>query len=148
MILRKGTLVVAKNLTLINTSENLESDIKQGLVKESVYIGQNSSLDMSRSVISGFNPAVILDDKITINIENLEKIKFSDMYFNNSNGNIFVENNINNEDLENWYGNRAFFNVYSKGSNAETFIDLRNAKRPDFRLRINKIAATSDLDSN
>ncbi len=145
---KKGTLVVAKNLTLVNTSENTVSDIKQGLVKECVYIGQNSSLDMDRSVISGFNPAVILEDKINIDIENLEKIKFSDMYFNNCNGNIFVENNINNEDLENWYGNRAFFNVYSKGGNAETFIDLRNAKRPDFRLRINKIAATNELDSN
>ncbi|WP_166965366.1 hypothetical protein [Yeosuana marina] len=144
---KKGTSVIAKNLTFINTSENLENDIKMGLVKEAVYIGANTSLDMDRSVISGFNPAVILEDDININIDNLEKIKFSDMYFNNCNGNIFVENNSNNEDLENWYGNRAFFNVYSKGRNSETFIDIKNSKRPDFRLRINKIAATN-VDSD
>ena len=101
---------------------------------------------MNKSVISGFNPAVLFEDKIIVNQENLEKIKFSDMYFNNCNGNIFVENNSNNEDLENWYGNSAFFNVYSKSDDYETFIDLNNERSPDFRLRINKIIATNDLD--
>ena len=68
------------------------------------------------------------------------------MYFNNCNGNIFIENNSNNEDLENWYGNAAFFNVYSKSENAETFIDMKNDKRPDYRLRINKIIASNEVD--
>jgi hypothetical protein len=145
---KKGTSVVANNLTFINDSENLESDIKLGLVKEAVYVGQNASLDMNKSVLSGFNPAIILQNTIVINTENLEKIKFRDMYFNNCNGNIFVENNSNNEDLENWYGNSAFFNVYSKSSNSETFIDLKNLKRPDFRLRINKIIAANDVNRN
>lgn len=145
---KKGTNVIAKNLTLLNLSEDLEGDIKKGLVNEAVYIGENAKLDMNKSVVSGFNPAVILEDKIRINQESLEKIKFTDMYFNNCNGNIFVENNTNNEDLENWYGNSAFFNVYSKGSNAETFIDLKNEKRPDYRLRINKIIASNEVDSD
>ena len=90
-----------------------------------------------------------LDEKINVNQNSLTDIKFTDMYFNNCNGNIFVENNSNNEDLENWYGNLAFFNVYSKSPNAETFIDFNNNKKPDFRLRINKIMATNidpDLD--
>jgi hypothetical protein len=141
---KKGTLVVAQNLTLLNHSNNLKSDIDSGLVKEAVFVGQNASLNMSKSVISGFNPAVLLDDKITLNQENLEKIKFIDMYFNNCNGNIFTEYNSNNEDLENWYGNRAFFNVYSKGNDEETFINIKNEKRPDYRLRINKILASND----
>ncbi|GAA3566473.1 hypothetical protein [Snuella lapsa] len=136
---KKGTSVIAKNLTLVNNSNNLKEDMEKGLVKEALFVGENASLDMNKSVISGFNPAVILEDKITINQENLEKIKFTDMYFNNCNGNIFVEHNSNNEDLENWYGNSAFFNVYSKSSDSETFIDLKNDKRPDFRLRINRI---------
>ena len=143
---KKGTLVIANNITFLNDSENLMADIEKGLVKEAVYIAENAALDMNKSVISGFNPAVLLEDKIIVNQENLEKIKFSDMYFNNCNGNIFVENNSNNEDLENWYGNTAFFNVYAKGYNSETFIDIKNEKRPDFRLRINKIIATNDLD--
>lgn len=145
---KSGTLVTAKNITLITDSDDIKSDIEQGLVKEGVYVGHNASLEMNKSVISGFNPAVILEDKIKVNQENLEKIKFTDMYFNNCNGNIFVENNMNNEDLENWYGNTAFFNVYSKGNDAETFIDLNNKRRPDFRLRINKIIASNEVDPN
>ncbi len=141
---KKGTSVVATNLTLINDSDDLKADISMGLVKEAIYIGEHASLDMDKSVISGFNPAVLFEDKIQINQDNLEKIKFANMYFNNCNGNIFVENNSNNEDLENWYGNSAFYNVYSKSDNSETFIDLKNRKRPDFRLSINKIIASKD----
>ena len=70
------------------------------------------------------------------------------MYFNNCEGNIFFENDSNNLDLENWYGNSSFFNVYSKSSNAETFIDFQNERRPDFRLRINKIIAAAANDIN
>jgi hypothetical protein len=139
---KPGTKVSANNLTFVNDSENLKADITKGLVKEAVYIGDTASLEMGKSVISGFNPAVILEDKININQESLEKIKFDNMYFNNCNGNIFVENNSNNEDLENWYGNNAFFNVYSKSNNTETFIDIKSDKKPDFRLRINKIIPT------
>ena len=35
-----------------------------GLVKEALFIAPDASLFMTKSVISGFNPAVILDDKI------------------------------------------------------------------------------------
>lgn len=145
---RKGTLVAAENLTFLNESKDINSDIKLGLVKEAVFIGLNASLDMHKSVISGFNPAVIFEKNIIVNQQNLEKIKFTDMYFNNCNGNIFVENTTNNEDLENWYGNTSFFNVYSNGSNQETFIDINNSKRPDYRLRINKIIAINEVDDD
>ena len=141
---KKGTFVNAENLTLVNISEDLASDIRVGLVKEALYIAKDASLKMNKSVISGFNPAVILDDKIKINNQNLEKIEFSKMYFNNCKGNIFTKNVSNNDDLENWFGNSIFFNVYSKGSDTETFIDSKNAKHPDFRLRINKIIASND----
>lgn len=145
---KSGTSVTATNMTLVNVSANLEDDIKVGLVKEALYIAQDASIEMSKSVISGFNPAVILDKNTLINNSSLEKIKFSEMYFNRCKGNIFTENNSNNEDLENWYGNRVFFNVYSKGVDSETFIDLRNDKRPDFRLRINKIIASNEIESD
>lgn len=141
---KNGTLVSAENMTLVNISDNLSEDIKVGLVKEALFIAPDASLNMDKSVISGFNPAVIFDREITVNSKNLERIKFSEMYFNNCKGNIFTENNSNNADLENWYGNRAFFNVYSKGDDSETFIDSKNVKRPDFRLRINKIIASND----
>ncbi|WP_298757960.1 hypothetical protein [uncultured Psychroserpens sp.] len=145
---QKQTFVSAENLTLINLSDDLRNDIKVGLVNEAIYIGEDASFTIDKSVISGFNPAVIFDRKIEINSENLERIKFTRTYFNNCKGNIFVENIANNEDLENWYGNRAFNNVYSKGPDSETFIDVENLKRPDFRLRINRIIASNDIDDD
>ncbi|UFH36279.1 hypothetical protein [Flavobacterium acetivorans] len=140
---RKQTLVVATNLTLVNNSENISVDIESGLVKEAIYVGENSALECRRTVISGFNPAVLLDSKIEINDKNLNKIKFEQMYFNFCKGNIFTEFNSNNEDLESWYGNSIFSNVYSKSDNKETFIDFLNDKRPDFRLKIGKIVASN-----
>lgn len=141
---KKQTYVEAENLTLLNLSDDLKNDIKIGLVNEAIYIGENTSFSIDKSVISGFNPAVVLDYNIKINEENLAKIKFTRTYFNNCKGNIFVKHVPNNEDLENWYGNRVFNNVYSKGPDSETFIDTKNLKRPDFRLRINRIIASND----
>lgn len=141
---KNGTSVIAENLTLLNKSENLEDDINSGLVKEAIFVGENAAMFMNKTVISGFNPAVLFDEEIDLNQENLEKIKFTNMYFNNCNGNIFTEYNANNDDLENWYGNRSFFNVYSKSKDSETFISVDLERRPDFRLRINKIIASND----
>lgn len=141
---KKPTSIIATNLTFVNNSQTIKADIQQGLVRESVYIAENTNLDFRKGVISGFNPAVILDEKIIVNEENLKKIKIREMYFNSCKGNIFVENNQNNEDLENWYGNASFFNVYSQGENTETFIDPFNDKRPDFRLNIGKITASKN----
>ena len=138
---KKGTKLYAENLTLMVLSNNLEADIKVGLVHEAMYVEEGASFSMNKSIFSGFNPAVILDSEILINNENLSNMGFSNMYFNNCKGNIFTENEPNNEDLENWYGNRTFRNVYSQGLDSETFIDTKNLENPDFRLRINKIIA-------
>ena len=141
---KKHTSVIATNITFVNDSDKLNQDIQKGLIKEAVYVGENASLDFRRGVISGFNPAVLLDEKIEITAKNLNNIKFQDMYFNLCNGNIFTKNNPNNEDLENWYGNSVFFNVYSQSNNTETFVDFYNEKRPDFRLRLGKITASNN----
>jgi len=141
---KKQTAVVATNLTLVNNSDNINADIESGLIKEAIYVGENSSLECKKTVVSGFNPAVLLSEKIDINDANLNKIKFEQMYFNFCKGNIFTEFNSNNEDLENWYGNSIFANVYAKSDNKETFIDCFNEKRPDYRLRIGKIIASNN----
>ena len=139
---KKQTAVIATNLTLANNSENINADIESGLIKEAIFVSENSSIQCKRTVVSGFSPAVLLDDQIQINDENLKKLKFEAMYFNNCKGNLFVENNTNNEDLESWYGQSAFFNVFSKGNNSETFIDFTNDKKPDFRLQLSEITAS------
>ena len=140
---KKSTFVSASNMTMLNDSENITADIQAGLVKEAVYVAENASLELKRSVVSGFNPAVLIDSKTEINEVNLKKIKFEEMFFNQCSGNIFTENKTDNTDLENWYGNSIFFNVYSHTDNKETFVDLYNAKRPDFRLQLGKITASS-----
>ncbi|WP_179353855.1 hypothetical protein [Winogradskyella vidalii] len=142
---KKQTFVNAENLTLLNVSNDLKSDIKVGLVQEAIAVGPDTTFHIHKSVISGFKPAVYFDDRIKINNENLNKIKFTQTYFNNCTGNIYIKGNTNNEDLESWYGSRAFDNVYSKGPDSETFIDSNNSRSPDFRLRINKIIASNDL---
>ena len=139
---KKQTAVTAYNMTMLNDSENISLDIQQGLVNEAVYVGNDASLEMKRSVISGFNPAVILSKDIQIDDKNLNKIKFEEMYFNLCKGNIFTENRQDNSDLENWYGNSFFNNVFAQSSNKESFIDIANPKRPDFRLNIGKITAS------
>lgn len=143
---KSKTSIKANNLTLLNASDNLESAIEVGLVHEAIFVDVNTSLTMDRSVISGFNPAVIFDQKIYLNEGNLDRIRFTKMYFNNCEGNIFVEDIQNNEDLENWYGNSSFQNVYSKGMDKETFIDTGNLRNPDYRLRINKITGLSNTN--
>lgn len=140
---KKATFVSASNLTMLNDSENITADIQAGLVKEAIYVAENSSLELKRSVVSGFNPAVLIDSKTEINDANLKKIKLEEMFFNQCSGNIFSESKTDNTDLENWYGNSVFFNVYSKTDNKETFVDISNAKRPDYRLQIGKITASS-----
>ena len=61
---KKHTFVTARNLTLVNNSENVKADIDSGLIKEGVYIADNASIDFKKSVISGFNPAILLDKAI------------------------------------------------------------------------------------
>lgn len=140
---KKQTLVTATNLTFANDSEHIDQDIKAGLIKEGVYVGENSSLVLRKSVISGFSPAVVFDNKIEINEKNLKKIRIEEMYFNACNGNIFTEGSTENEDLESYYGNNAFFNLYSKTTNLETFNDFANPRRPDFRLALSKFTAAA-----
>lgn len=141
---KKQTVVTATNLTLVNNSDDIALDIQSGLVKEGIFVSENASLICKRTVISGFKPAVLLDKTIEINPANLNKIKFESMYFNNCAGNIFFVDNSNNEDLEDHYGQRAFFNYFSPNTpNSETFIDSSNDKRPDFRLQLSKITASN-----
>ncbi len=142
---KRQTFVNAENLTLLNISDDLRSDMKVGLVQEAIYIGADTSFAINKSVISGFYPAVILDNKIQLNQQNLEKIQFTRTYFNNCKGNIFKKDYANNDDLESWYGSRAFDNLYAKGSDDETFIAAKSTRNPDFRLQVNRIIASNDF---
>lgn len=136
--------VVVTNCTLVNTTENLSADIASGLVKEAVFVADNTNFSMKKSVISGFMPAAILSENIKLEGGGLKAIEFKEMYFNNCKGNIFVENSSNNEDLEDYYGNLAFGNLYETTPNDVMFIDSKaSSKTPDFRVQIGKITASA-----
>ena len=140
---KKQTVVTATNITLANDSDNIEMDIKSGLVKEALFVAENCSLVLRKSVISGFNPAVVLDNNMEMNEKNLKKIRIEEMYFNFCQGNIYTAGSLSNEDLESYYGNPVFFNLYSKTTNLETFNDFANPRRPDFRLALSKFTASA-----
>ena len=44
---------------MLNDSQNISADIQSGLVKEAIYVGNDAALELKRSVVSGFNPAVV-----------------------------------------------------------------------------------------
>ena len=133
------TEVNLSNVTFLNDSDDIARDIQQGLIKESIYVGESCSINAVKTVISGFNPAVVIDKKTVINKDNLDKIKFKEMYFNLCNGNIFSEGNPDNGDIESWYGAAVFKNYYAKSPNKETFI-TPTGNNPDYRLQIDKIS--------
>jgi hypothetical protein len=50
LIFLKQTSV--SNITMLNDSENINIDIQSGLIKEAVYVGNDASIEIKRSVIS------------------------------------------------------------------------------------------------
>ena len=50
-------------------------------MKESVFVAESTGLTLKKSVISGFSPAVVLDDEIKPEAGGLKKIKLEEMYF-------------------------------------------------------------------
>lgn len=137
------TNVTVNHVTVLTDSKDIKTDLSMGLIREAVYVGNHTTFKMNNSVISGFSKAVLLGNDIKLNDENLNKIQFVNSYFNNCLGNIFIEDNTNNSDLEHWYGNPYFSNVYSKDDHKDIFIDTFG-KRPDYRLRIDNIVADNN----
>ncbi|QRE11429.1 hypothetical protein [Flavobacterium psychrophilum] len=141
---KNQTNVTAINCSLVNTTLNLSDDIAKGLVKEAIYVGNNASFSIKRSVVSGFYPAAILSSEIKLEASAFKKIKFEEIYFNNCKGNIFVENTTTNDHLEDYYGSGSYYNLYQNTDNKEMFLDIYNTKNnPDFRIKISKITASN-----
>ena len=139
------TSVIAQNLTLLNDSKDLQQDIRMNLVKEGVFVGEDTNISMDHTVVSGFKPAILFDKHIVIGQEALDKINLKYMFFNSCEGNIFVDGSSNNDSIEEYYGAAYFGNLFdNNGNNYETFIDIKNTKRPDYRLQINGIVALNE----
>ncbi|NMH89940.1 energy transducer TonB [Flavivirga algicola] len=148
---KKGTSLVAENLKLINYSRDLEFDIQAGLIKEGVYVGHHTLLNIKNSMISGFKPAVIFEGKIQANQENLEKIKITDVHFKNCLGYVLSKDSGNNAALENWYSSKEFLNMFSKGNQLKILIadakkvELENKKAKKNAVIDKNVAMPFDL---
>lgn len=140
---KKLSNVVVSNFTMVNESKNLANDLSMGLVKEAVFVHENTEVTIKRSVISGFKPAIVLDDAIVISDTTLKKFKFEQVYFNNCTGNIFIENSTNNEELESHYGDPYFSNLYENTPNDQMFLNSKGPKDFDYRLKIGKFQAST-----
>ncbi|KQW97339.1 hypothetical protein [Flavobacterium sp. Root420] len=133
---KKLTKIDATNITLVNLEEN-----SQGLVRESVYVRENTYFNLSNSIISGFTPFVLLEGNIGDGDVNLSKITFKNLVINNCNGGITSESGSGNPSIQKFYGNPIFFLDYTRLKNSELF-SMPNIKgNPDFRMNVNNTLA-------
>ncbi|TGD57761.1 hypothetical protein [Flavobacterium humi] len=135
---KKLTNIVATNMTLVNNEEN-----DQGLVKEAIYIRNDSSLELKNSIVSGFNQCLLLEDKIS----SFEKIALQDVVFNNCAAYIEYESGSSPKKIVEWYNNEKFNIMTSKTLRTALFLESDVKKTPDFRLKENNII-TSRLAVN
>ncbi|OXA77689.1 hypothetical protein SAMN05444397_102438 [Flavobacterium aquidurense] len=136
---KKLTKIDATNITLVNMEEN-----NQGLVRESVYVRENTYFNLSNSIISGFTPFVLLEGNIGDGDVNLSKITFNNLIINNCNGGIISEAGTGNPTIQKFYGNPAFFLDYTKLKNSELFTTPNIKGNPDFRMNQNNTIASGN----
>ena len=134
---KKLTKINANNITLVNLEEN-----NQGLVRESVYVRENTFFNLTNSIVSGFSPFVLLEGNIGNGDVNLAKISFKNLIVNNCNGAITTEAGGANAAIQNFYGNPAFDINYTTIKNSELFITPNIKGNPDFRMNTNNTIAT------
>lgn len=135
---KKLTKIIANNITLVNTEDN-----NQGLVREAVYIKEKSYFTLNNSIIDGFSPCVLLENKIGANPTNLAKINILGLQINRCNGLVQSEAPINNSDLTNWYNSDTFSLEFSTFNNTELFLQSDIKKSPDFRKRVNNVVTST-----
>lgn len=133
---KKLTKINAANITLVNLEEN-----NQGLVRESVYVRENTFFNLSNSIVSGFTPFVLLEGNIGNGDVNLSKITFKNLIINNCNGGITSESASGNPVIQKFYGNPVFFLDYTRLKNSELFTIPNIKGNPDFRMNVNNTLA-------
>ncbi|MDQ6470909.1 hypothetical protein RB619_09670 [Flavobacterium sp. LHD-80] len=133
---KKMTKINASNITLVNLEEN-----NQGLVRESVYVREDTFFNLSNSIISGFTPFVLLEGNIGNGEANLSKLTFKNLIVNNCNGGITSESASSNSVIENFYNSQNSGIEYTKVKNTDLFTTPNIKGNPDFRANVNNTLA-------
>ena len=136
---KKMTKINADNITLVNLEEN-----NQGLVRESLYVRENTFFNLTNSIISGFTPFALLEGNIGNGDVNLSKITFQNLVINNCNGGITSESASGNPAIQRYYGNPAFFLEFTKIKNSDLFVMPNIKGNPDFRMNVNNTLASGN----
>jgi hypothetical protein len=133
---KKMTKINASNITLVNLEEN-----NQGLVREAVFVRENTFFNLTNTIVSGFTPFVLLEGNVGNSNENLSKITFKNVVVNNCNGGIVSESSSINSTLDNWYNRPENGIGYTKMKNNELFLTPNIKGSPDFRANVNNTIA-------
>ncbi|MEO6173675.1 MAG: hypothetical protein ABIP27_00865 [Flavobacterium circumlabens] len=133
---KKMTRINASNITLVNLEEN-----NQGLVRESVYVRENTFFSLTNSIVSGFTPFALMEENIGNSDANLSKITFKNIIVNNCNGGITSEASGTTTAIQNWYSKPEFGIGYTKMKNNELFTMPNIKGNPDFRANQNNTIA-------
>lgn len=133
---KKLTKINASNITLVNLEEN-----NQGLVRESIYVRENTFFNLANSIVSGFSPFVLLEGNIGNGEANLSKMTFKNTIVNNCNGGITSESAAANATIQNYYNTPNAGIDYTKIKNTELFTTPNIKGNPDFRLNQNNTLA-------
>lgn len=133
---KKMTKINANNITLVNLEEN-----NQGLVRESVYIRENTFFNLTNSIVSGYTPFVLLEGNIGNGEVNLAKISLNNIIINSCNGGIVSESQSNNPVIQKWYSKAEFGLEFTKNKNSEFFAMPNIKGNPDFRMKVNNTIA-------
>jgi hypothetical protein len=129
-VTKKLTKITANNMTMINTEDN-----NQGLVRESVYVRENSYFNINNSIVDGFSSCVLLENKIGVLPTNLAKINIQGIQVNRCGGVVLSESPNYNSELSRWYNSDTFSIELTKLSNTELFIQSDVKNSPDFRAK-------------
>jgi hypothetical protein len=133
---KKMTKINASNITLVNLEEN-----NQGLVRESVYVREDTFFNLSNSIVSGFTPFVLLEGNIGNGTVNLGKLTFKNLIVNNCNGGITSEAGSGNNEIQSFYNKPEADIQYTNIKNSELFTMPSIKGNPDFRMNVNNTLA-------
>ena len=124
------TKVTATNIVLANNEENYE-----GLIREAIYVHDKSSLFLDKSIISGFETAVLFAENSLNKTKDIENIIFKDSTINNCN--TFYSCEYHGNTVSNDFQNSKYFinNNVTKIASIELFRENNLKKNPDFRTR-------------
>ncbi len=135
---KPNTNVVINNFSIVNESEGQSGT--NGLVREAIFINKDCDFSINKTIITGFETALLLNSEIELDDESLSKIKLQKVFINNCTKNITSEQGTSaSEDLESYYAATIFGNVYYKAQQADIFNDVNNERTPDYRIKIGGI---------